>query len=395
LPLESIGKLHLDEEAQTNNLGAIKMNFQLDEVMFLSTCNRVELYIKSDIEINTEFIKKLILFINSGLSPIEIHELANKALLIENEAGVTHAFKVASSLNSLVVGEREIITQLRKSYDFCNLLGLTGDFIRLMMKQTIETAKQVFTDTNIAKNPVSVVSLAYRQLRDHGIKNDARILIVGAGDTNTKMANYLQKHKFANFTVFNRTLSKAEQLAEVLDGTALPLTELINYKKGFDVLIVCTSSNAPIITPDIYKGLLQNDDTKKVLIDLSIPANIHPAVVSGNLNLYIDINSLRLQAEQNVKLRMSEMDKCEQIIQNKLEEFKWLHKERRIELAFGEIPRQVRAIKDVALTEVFAKEVSELDPSSKEVLDKVICYIEKKYNAVAMKTAKDVFLKDE
>jgi len=158
---------------------------------------------------------------------------------------------------------------------------------------------------------------------------------------------------------------------------------------------VCTSSNAPIITPDIYKGLLQNDDTKKVLIDLSIPANIHPAVVSGNLNLYIDINSLRLQAEQNVKLRMSEMDKCEQIIQNKLEEFKWLHKERRIELAFGEIPRQVRAIKDVALTEVFAKEVSELDPSSKEVLDKVICYIEKKYNAVAMKTAKDVFLKDE
>jgi glutamyl-tRNA reductase len=395
LPLESIGKLHLDEEAQTNNLGAIKMNFQLDEVMFLSTCNRVELYIKSDIEINTEFIKKLILFINSGLSPIEIHELANKALLIENEAGVTHAFKVASSLNSLVVGEREIITQLRKSYDFCNLLGLTGDFIRLMMKQTIETAKQVFTDTNIAKNPVSVVSLAYRQLRDHGIKNDARILIVGAGDTNTKMANYLQKHKFANFTVFNRTLSKAEQLAEVLDGTALPLTELINYKKGFDVLIVCTSSNAPIITPDIYKGLLQNDDTKKVLIDLSIPANIHPAVVSGNLKLYIDINSLRLQAEQNVKLRMSEMDKCEQIIQNKLEEFKWLHKERRIELAFGEIPRQVRAIKDVALTEVFAKEVSELDPSSKEVLDKVICYIEKKYNAVAMKTAKDVFLKDE
>lgn len=395
LPLESIGKLHLDEEAQTNNLGAIKMNFQLDELMFLSTCNRVELYIKSDIEVNTEFIKKLISFINSSLSPIEIQELANKALLIENEAGVTHAFKVASSLNSLVVGEREIITQLRKAYDFCNLLGLTGDFIRLLMKQTIETAKQVFTDTNIAKNPVSVVSLAYRQLRDHGIKNDARILIVGAGDTNTKMANYLQKHKFANFTVFNRTLSKAEQLAEVLDGTALPLTDLINYKKGFDVLIVCTASNAPIITPEIYKGLLQNDDTKKVLIDLSIPANIHPAVVSSNLNLYIDINSLRLQAEQNVKLRMSEMDKCEQIIQSKLEEFKWLHKERRIELAFGEIPRQVRAIKDVALTEVFAKEVSELDPSSKEVLDKVICYIEKKYNAVAMKTAKDVFLKDE
>lgn len=395
LPLESIGKLHLDEEAQTNNLGAIKLNFQFDELMFLSTCNRVELLIKTETDLNSELLAKLISFINSSLSAAAIKELTDKALLVENEAAITHVFKVASSLNSLVVGEREIITQLRKAYDFCNMLGLTGDFIRLLMKQTIETAKQVFTDTNIAKNPVSVVSLAYRQLRDHGIKNDARILIVGAGDTNTKMANYLQKHKFANFTVFNRTLSKAEQLAEVLNGKALPLSELQNYKDGFDVLIVCTASNTPIITPEIYKSLLQNDESKKVLIDLSIPANIDAAVVSKYANLYIDINSLRLQAEQNVRLRMSEMDKCEQIIQAKLDEFKWLHKERRIELAFGEIPRQVRAIKDVALTEVFAKEVSELDPNSKEILDKVIGYIEKKYNAVAMKTAKDVFLKDE
>ncbi len=93
--------------------------------------------------------------------------------------------------------------------------------------------------------------------------------------------------------------------------------------------------------------------------------------------------------------RLSEMTKCETIIGFKLEEFKRLQKERLVELAFGEIPRQVRAIKDVALTEVFAKEISELDTNSKEVLDKVIGYIEKKYNAVAMKTAKEVFLKDE
>lgn len=395
LPLETIGKLHLDEDSQTNNLGAVKMNFQFDELMFLSTCNRVELYIVTESEITIEKAAQIVQFINSTVSVSELKELSTKAQLFEGDAAVTHVFKVASSLNSLVVGEREIITQLRKAYDFCNMLGLTGDFIRLLMKQTIETAKQVFTDTNIAKNPVSVVSLAYRQLRDLGIKNEARILIVGAGDTNSKMANYLQKHKFANFTVFNRTISKAQELAKVLKGNALGLETLSTFDKGFDVLIVCTAANHAIITPEIYTQLLQNDRSKKVLIDLSIPANISAEVVSNNPVVYIDINSLKQQAEQNMHLRLSEMTKCEEIIKNKLEEFRWLRKERRVELAFGEIPRQVKAIKDVALTEVFAKEISELDASSKEVLDKVIGYIEKKYNAVAMKTAKDVFLKDE
>src|SRR5204863_8696738 len=110
--------------------------------------------------------------------------------------------------------------QVRKAYEFCNLMGLTGDFIRLVAKQTIETAKDVFTFTDIAKNPVSVVSLAYRRLREIGIKNDARIIMIGAGETNTSMANYLQKHKYANFTVFNRTLYKAEKLSEKVDGKA-------------------------------------------------------------------------------------------------------------------------------------------------------------------------------
>ncbi len=363
--------------------------------MFLSTCNRVELYIRGEQDITANTVASIVAFINPQLNQHQIDVLTRQSVSLSGEEAITHVFKVASSLNSLVVGEREIITQLRKAYDFCNMVGLTGDYIRLLIKQTIETAKQVFTETDIAKNPVSVVSLAYRQLRDLGIKNDARILIIGAGDTNTKMANYLQKHKFANFTVFNRTLENAQKLAEVLNGNALPLSELETYSKGFDVLIVCTASSHALITPKVYQHLLQGDKNKKVLIDLSIPANVDSDVVANYPTVYIDINSLKHQAEQNIELRKSEVNKCEQIIHNRLEEFKWLQKERRIELAFGEVPRQVRAIKDMALTEVFAKEISELDPSSKEVLDKVIGYIEKKYNAVAMKTAKEVFLKDE
>ncbi|MBK7310690.1 MAG: glutamyl-tRNA reductase [Sphingobacteriaceae bacterium] len=390
-----VGKLHLDEYTQASLLGAVRANFQFDELMFLSTCNRIEIYLCTDNEITPYIIGKVISTINPALPKNIVEELASKATVLNDEAAVSHVFKVASSLNSLVVGEREIITQLRKAYDLSNSLKLTGDFIRILIKQTIETAKQVFTETDIAKNPVSVVSLAYRQLRDLGIKTDARVLIVGAGETNIKMANYLQKHKFANFTVFNRTLSKAQDLATKLNGTALSLNDLKAYDKGFDVLIICTSASQSIITHDIYHSLLQKETNKKVLIDLSIPAGIEASVIKEYPSFYIDINSLKVQAEVNMNSRLSEMTKCETIIGFKLEEFKRLQKERLVELAFGEIPRQVRAIKDVALTEVFAKEISELDTNSKEVLDKVIGYIEKKYNAVAMKTAKEVFLKDE
>lgn len=393
LPLELVGKLHLTAEEQTTLLGALKINFGFDELLFLSTCNRVELFVCCKFEINQFLIKEICLFINNRLTNFETDNLCENAQIYLADEGVDHILKVASSLDSLVVGEREIITQVRKAYDFCNTIGLTGDFIRLLIKQTIETAKDVYTNTDIAKNPVSIVSLAYRKLKQSAIKNDARILFVGSGETNTAMAKYLQKHKFANFTVFNRTLVNAQKLAAALKGEAYDLNKLELYEKGFDVLIVCTASNDCVITSKIYSKLIGSETSKKIIIDLGLPANVHEDIVKGNFKLnYIDINSLKEQAESNLQLRKNEIIKCEQIIKTKTEQFNWLRRERRIEVAFGDVPKQVKAIKDLAINEVFAKEINLLDDHSKQILSKVLSYVEKKYNAVAIKTVKEVLL---
>lgn len=392
LPLELIGKLHLTQEEQTHVLGALKINFGFEELLFLSTCNRVELFIRSSIEVNRQMVKELALFLNSRLNNVETTALSDGAEMHEAQEGVTHVLKVASSLDSLVVGEREIITQVRKAYDFCNLLGLTGDFIRLLVKQTIETAKDIYTNTDIARNPVSVASLAYRQLRELGIKNDAGILFVGSGETNTILASYFKKHKFANFTVFNRTLENAEKLAAQLNGRAFGLSELKTFNEGFDVMVVCTSSSEIIITEDIFASLKRGSNSRKVIIDLGLPSNVAGPVAKDAVVNYIDINSLKVRAEANLQLRKNEIVKCEAIISAKVEQFNELYAERRIELAFGQVPKQVRAIKDLAVNEVFAKEINLLDGQSKEVLEKVLSYMEKKYNAVAIKTAKEVFL---
>lgn len=392
LPLELIGKLHLSQDEQKGVLGRLKAHFLFQELLFLSTCNRIELFIKVEGLFDRSMIKQLCLFLNANLSGMEAERLSEAAEIFESEKAVEHIHKVSSSLESLVVGEREIITQVRKAYDFCNELALTGDFMRLLVKQTIETAKEIYTDTDIAKNPVSVASLAYRQLRQLGIKNDARIVFVGSGETNTILASYFQKHKFANFTVFNRTLANAEKLAKLLNGKAYELNALEKFKEGFDVLVVCTSSSQALINEELFSTLKREGLSKKVIIDLGVPANVESAVAKDPQVNYIDINSLKTQAEANLQLRRNEIEKCEAIISRRAIEFNALYAERRIELAFGEVPKQVKAIKELAMNEVFAKEINLLDLQGKEVLEKVMTYMEKKYNAVAIKTAKEVFL---
>jgi glutamyl-tRNA reductase len=389
LPLELVGKLHLSPEEQEQQLGAMKIHFDFEELIYLCTCNRIELMVTGGAE--QDLVRRIALFLNSRLTETEALQLASGAEVFEGPEGVQHLLRVASSLESLVVGEREIITQVRKAYDICNQMGLTGDFLRLLIRQTIETAKDIYTHTDIARNPVSVASLAYRQLRDLGIKNDARIIFVGAGETNTVLANYFQKHKFANFTVFNRSLDKATKLAAVLKGRAFELGELVAFKEGFDVLVVCTSSGEPVITSEIYASLNQ-DTQKKVIIDLGLPANVDGRIATQSSVHYIDINSLRAQADVNMQLRKNEITKCESIIAQKSVQFEDLYAERRVELAFGAVPKQVKAIRELAVNEVFAREINQLDPASKEVLEKVLTYMEKKYNAVAIKTAKEVLL---
>lgn len=392
LPLNLIGKLHLTPDEQSHILMALKVNFDFEEVLFLSTCNRIELFLRCPQQIGKLQVTEIARFLNSRLTNTEATLLAEKSEYYTGAAAVEHVFRVASSLESLVVGEREIITQVRKAYDFCNGLGVTGDFMRLLIKQTIVTAKDIYTNTGIAKNSVSVAALAYRQLRELGIRDNARIVFVGSGETNSVLAGYFQKHHFANFTVFNRTLSHAEVLATTLKGKAYPLEDLSNYKEGFDVLVVCTASSSTIITHEIYGQLLAGDSGKKVIIDLGVPANVASTVALSSHVHYIDINSLRAQSEINLQLRKNEIQKCDEIIRARSDQFYALHRERRIEIAFSEVPRQVKEIRELALREVFAKDVNGLDDQGRLVLDRVLSYMEKKYNAVAIKTAKEVFL---
>jgi glutamyl-tRNA reductase len=390
--INDIGKYHIDEATIKPRMEDLKGAMAIDELLYLSTCNRVEFILCTEKELTPSYLKKFFAAFNPDFTPAEIDTAVKNALIFESEAALEHLFSVASSIDSLVVGEREIITQVRNAYEKCNVLGLTGDMIRLAVKSTIEVAKEVYTHTNIAKNPVSVVSLAYRKLRALNVKLDARFLIIGSGITNTNMAKYLKKHKFKNFTVFNRTLANAQKLANELNGKAYSLSELNNYKEGFDIIVTCTGSSESIITPEIYRDLVGNDKSKKVVIDLAIPNDLDSEILNNyDVNL-IAINNLQEIAKENLLAREQEMEACKQIIVKNIEVFRQIVKTRKVELAMSEVPKKVKEIRETA-NEVFAKELENLNAESKEVLDKILAYMEKKYISVPMKMAKDILSK--
>ncbi|MBL4651436.1 MAG: glutamyl-tRNA reductase [Flavobacteriales bacterium] len=395
LELEDVGKLHLDDTVQAERLRIVKASLDIDELMYVSTCNRVEFFIVSGRPINSEFVTQFFDVFAPHWSAETTRKIVNSAEIFTGRDAINHSFRVASSLDSMVIGEREIITQVRNAYETSKEIGLTGDFIRLVVKHTVETAKQVYTDTDIAKNPVSVVSLAYRQLIKLNVKLNARILVIGAGKTNGAITKFLYKHGYSDFTVFNRTLTKAALMAAELDGISNALTDLPKYNKGFDVIITCTASNHHIITKDIYSTLVGNDSAKKVVIDLAIPNDFDQSIINEFPVHLIQVSSLKEIAQENIKIREKELVRCNAIIEQHIEEFNLAQRKRKLEVALTKVPQTVKEIHQKALSEVFAKDIAKLDKSSKEVLDKVLAYVEKKYISVPMKMAREILIENE
>jgi glutamyl-tRNA reductase len=391
LPFELVGKLHIDPDRRQSELTALKENMGLDELLYLSTCNRVEFFcVTGEKEITPADIIDNIDF---NISEAERNQLIQSAEIHSSDDTVKHIFKVSASLDSMVIGEREIITQVRKAFEECNSYGLTGDLIRVLMRKTIETAKTIFTETGVFRKPVSVVSLAFHKLRDLNMPSDSRVLMIGAGKTNRAMAKFLTKHGYENIQIFNRTFERAKELAEDTGANALPLSDLNGYNKGFDVLITCTSSEDPIITESLFQNLMAGETDRKVVIDLAIPGDIDQDALSAyNKIHHINIAELKQIAEKNLAERAKEIEKCEEIIDHSLMNFHDMYRQREIEVAMRDIPKKVKEIKELALNEVYARELQGLNPESREVLDKIVNYLEKKYISVPMKMAKEVML---
>lgn len=393
--IDEIGKFHLEEQLIKGKMEHLKAQLNLDEIMYLSTCNRVEFSFVSKHELTESFVSHFLNEFNEGWDQNQIEHLLDGCKQWNGVNAVNHLIEVACSLDSMVIGEREIITQMKKAYEFARLNKLSGDTIRIVMRQVIETAKKVYTQTNIATKPVSVVSLAYQELIKRNIDPAARILFIGAGVTNTNMGRFLLNHGYQNFTVFNRSIENAQLLANLLNGEAKSLNDLANYDKGFDIIVSCTASNETVITAELYEKLLNGEQHQKTIIDLAIPADLSEKV-KDKFNIdHISVSYLKSISDTNLKARKKELIQVRQIIYEAVEEFKTIFKMRQIEIKMRCIPERVKEIKEKALEEVFEKDLQKLDEDGIEVVTKILDYMEKKYVSVPMLMAKQMIENNE
>ncbi len=390
--LKDLGHLVICNEELESRLVNVRNTFDIPEIFYIATCNRVEFVFKGNHELEAGFIKDFLSAMNFCVPECQFDQFLSQVTTYNGREALNHLFRMSCSLESLVVGEKEILAQVRRAYEHCRQAGLTGDFMRMMMNSLVKTAKEVYTKTHISRNPVSVVSLAYRKLRELIANPNPRILLVGAGETNQNISKYLQKHRFSNFVVFNRSLDKAKRLAKELNGKAYSLSQLAEYGGGFDILISCTGSTEPVITKALYESLLQGDTTKKIVVDLAIPNDVQSDVLDHYPVHYIEVSGLQSIANRNLQERYNELVHAEQIIEENIQEFIPLLKERAVEVAMRNVPAKVKEIKSFALNTVFAEEVGRLDSDSREVLEKVINYLEKKYISVPMIMAKEILV---
>ncbi|NGF57639.1 glutamyl-tRNA reductase [Parapedobacter sp. SGR-10] len=391
--LKDLGNLVICNEELDTRLISLKNNLDIPEIFYIGTCNRVEFVFYGAHELTDEFIANFMDKMNFCVPSERLQCYLGQVTRYSGIEALRHLFRMSCSLESLVVGEKEILAQVRRAYEKCRTAGFTGDFLRLMMDRLVKTAKEVYTYTNISRNPISVVSLAYRKLKEVKLPENPRILVIGSGETNQNLAKYLKKHKLSNFVVFNRTLENAKALASELNAEAYPLSELKNYKKGFDVMITCTGAPHAIIDQSMYESLLNHETDKKVIIDLAVPNDVAPEIIAQNPVHYIEVSSLQAIAAKNIQERYNELENAERIIDANIQEFLPIVKQRRVEVAMSQVPSTIKQIRDTAVNEVFAHDLSNLAPQAREVLEKVINYMEKKYIKVPMVMAKEILVK--
>ncbi len=388
--LEQIGKFvipHTQREEVKARLLDLKSRFHLEELMYVATCNRVMFAFHARKPLRNDFLPKFFKTVNPALSASDLMQSNEFAQIFQGEDAVRHILSVASSIDSLVIGEREILRQLRDGYDECLEWNLTGDNLRILMDNVVRAAKAVYSDTGIGEKPVSVASLAVQQLIATNLPHNAPILLVGAGQTNRLVATILHKQGYHNFTVFNRTEEKAQELAYQLGGRGYALSQLQQYKGYFAGMIVCTGATEAVIKQDLYEKLLNGDTEKKIIIDLSIPNNVDKAVVTNFNTTYIEIDTLKVLARENMAHREREVSKAQEILEIHFDTFRLAHQQRQLQLAMQHVPLEMRAVKERA-KKVFSKQLECLDDETLLLIDQMLNYMEQKCISIPMKAAK-------
>src|SRR5216117_1560158 len=315
-PVEIRERLAFDGDALRTALTSLVGREQVSEAIILSTCNRVEVVAESpDERLIREFL-------------CEFHRVPHESISkhlysFRNADVVRHVFRVASSLDSMMIGEPQILGQVKDAYRIATDAGAVGMHLSALMNRAFAVAKKVRSETGISQSAVSVSYAAVELARKiFGDLSGKGVMIIGASKMGELAAKHLKRAGVSSVLVTNRTFERAVELAQVFEGAAVPFEHFTDHMDHADIVISSTGAPHFIITKTLAEQVIHRRNNKPMFfIDIAVPRDIDPTVNEIDNAFLYDIDDLQQVIDANLKERMKEASRAEEIIDAEVQMF--------------------------------------------------------------------------
>jgi glutamyl-tRNA reductase len=334
------------------------------ECVLFSTCNRTELYVLTEEgKIDPEILKKLLITRKSAEGKVQPSDMF---MLSAGEAA-RHLFRVTSSLDSMIIGDVQILAQVKEGFNLATELGTADVFMNRLFQLSFRAGKRARTETAIGEGAVSISYAAVElteKIFDDLQKKTA--MVIGAGETAELTATHLKGKNIRKLLITNRTQSRAEQLAEKVQGTAIPFDRWCDALAESDIVISSIEVNRYIIQPSDIRSLIRkNRNGPLVVIDLGVPRNIDPQIRElENIFLY-DLDTLQTMIDENLQHRKKEIPKVDIIISEILNELTQWYSSLEVNPTITALTQFMESIRQEEVT----KNINRFNPKDHELVE--------------------------
>lgn len=304
--------------AAQQSVESLRIGGGCTEALLLATCNRVEVYGSSSAPLGTEQIVDCLTSGSTGAV-----EDNGAFYRYEGEECSRHLFRVAAGLDSMVIGETDVLGQVKKAYANARESGSVGPLLHRLFQRAFRVAKQVRTRTDITRGAVSVGSVAVDlAVKIFGDLRDRKVLILGAGETGERTVRALNSRGVTDIRVSNRSSDRAASLAGLVRGSPVSFQDWVLQCREIDILISSTSADEPLVTSELlFPHIRERSDRPLFVIDIAVPRNVAPEVNELDGVYLYDIDSLQLIADQSLALRREQIAAAEEIIAEHVSDF--------------------------------------------------------------------------
>lgn len=326
------------------------------ETVIVSTCHRSEIYAIAERDRSDEAVRRFLAEWR-GLAP---EEIAQSSFLREGPEAARHLFRVAAGLDSMALGESEVLGQVRQALHLARESGATRAVLHRLFESAMSAGKRVRSETQIGMHPLSVTSIGLElAAKVFGDLSAKAVLVLGAGNTGSQFALQASEAGARDLLIANRTLERAEALAKRIGGTVVPWESVSRELSRADVVVGTTSSPAPVVRRrDVEEAMRERRGRPMFFLDLAVPADIDPEV-AGIYNTFVyAINDLEQVAEENRRRRSREVPKAEAILEEELSRFLLWFGNLSITPTIADLKRRLEDIRD--------GELNRLPPADRE-----------------------------